>query len=129
MTSDQGHEKSISSKPDVTPQLRALDFLLGSWQAISGPEEATGGFIFASQLQSHVIVRTNHADYPATSNQLAYHHEDLMIIYHDETLGLRADYYDSEGHIIRYAGKAIAPNEVVFTSEPTALGPGFRLTY
>jgi hypothetical protein len=102
---------------------------LGKWEAISGPGEATGSFSFALQLQSQVMIRTNYAEYPATSERPADRHDDLMLIYWEEALGLRADYYDSEGHVIRYAGQVVGLHEVVFTSEPTDSGPGFRLSY
>ena len=127
--SNQSQENSSSDQLDLSPQMKALSFLLGEWQAINSPDESTGGFRFAPQLQSRIIVRTNYADYPAANNQAAYHHEDLMIVYQDETLGLRADYFDSEGHVIRYALQGIRPNEVVFTSEPTDSAPGYRLRY
>ncbi len=110
-------------------RLDDLGFLLGEWQAVSQPGEPTGRFTFTAQVQSRVIVRTNYADYAATNDRPAYRHEDLMVIYEDEQQQLRADYYDSEGHVIRYAGNMTAPNAVVFTSEPAQSGPGFRLSY
>jgi len=109
--------------------LGSLHFLLGQWWADQKFGEPAGGFTFASQLQSRIIVRTNYADYPATDERQAYRHEDLMVIYCDENQTLRADYYDSEGHVIRYSGQVIEKNRVVCTSEPTGSGPGFRFTY
>jgi hypothetical protein len=126
---DDSHKNSPSSNVDLAQGLETLNFLLGDWEAIGEPGEAKGGFRFVSQLQSRVIVRTNYAEYPATTDLPTYRHDDLMIVYYDEMQGLRADYYDSEGHVIRYAGQASPPNRVVFTSEPTASGPGFRLSY
>src|SRR5215831_19673357 len=82
--------------------LQPLQFLLGDWQAIGSgkPEEGTGDFTFKASLQNHVIVRTNHADYPASGGRPASRHEDLVIIYMEgETV--KADYHDSEGHVIR----------------------------
>ena len=109
--------------------LDSLGFLLGKWQAVSKPGEPTGGFEFALQLHSKIIVRTNYADYAATSERPAFRHEDLMIIYLDAEQGLHADYYDSEGHVIRYNGKITGKNQVVFSNLPTASSPGFRLSY
>lgn len=109
--------------------LDSLKFLLGRWQAVSKPEEPTGGFEFAFQLQSKIIVRTNFADYPATNEHPAFRHEDLMVIYLDEEAGVRADYCDSEGHVIRYTGQIPGKDSVVFSSLPTASTPGFRLSY
>lgn len=109
--------------------LSSLSFLLGQWQALSKPGEPTGEFRFVSQLQSKIIVRTNYADYDATNERPAFRHEDLMIIYCDEAQNLLADYYDSEGHVIHYAGQLNGENEVVFTSMPITSIPRFRLRY
>lgn len=106
-----------------------LHFLLGQWEAISRAGEAVGGFSFDLQLLARVIVRTNYADYPATGERPAFRHEDLMVIYLDDAQALRADYFDSEGHVIRYAGQVGAPDQVTFTSSPASAGPGFRLAY
>jgi len=118
-----------SQTNDMMVSLNSLNFLLGKWQAISKPEEPTGSFEFSLQLQSKIIVRTNFADYPATNERPAFRHEDLMIIYQDEDKALRADYYDSEGHIIRYIGQINGNNRVIFSSPPTTINPGFRLVY
>jgi hypothetical protein len=110
-------------------ELRALGFLLGDWQAeASGkPGEASGGFSFSSSLQDRVVVRTNWADYPATPQKPASRHDDLMVIQAGET-GLRADYYDSEGHVIRYAGTA-SEDSLTLTSDVVSSAPRFRLSY
>jgi hypothetical protein len=115
-------------QPDNPSLLDDLRFLTGQWQALSRPGEPTGGFRFTAQLQARVLVRTNYADYPATSERPASRHEDLMVIYQEARM-LRADYYDNEGHVIRYSGKIPGVNSVVFTSEPAASNPVFRLSY
>jgi hypothetical protein len=109
--------------------LAALEFMLGEWEAISRPGEATGGFTFTPALLSRTIVRTNYADHPASGERPAFRHEDLMVIYVDDGQVLRAEYYDSEGHTIRYEGQLGAAGEVAFVSTPSPAGPGFRLTY
>jgi len=109
--------------------LDSLSFLLGKWQAVSKPGEPTGSFEFTLRLQSRIIIRTNYADYPATNGHPAFRHDDLMIIYQVAGEGLRADYYDSEGHVIRYTGQISGNNQVVFFSQPTASSPAFRLGY
>jgi hypothetical protein len=116
----------------VAPKgIEALRFLLGDWQAEGGgkPGEASGGFSFTFSLQDRVIVRTNHADYPATADKPASRHDDLMVLYGTEPGGLRADYYDSEGHVIRYTGNADAAGEVSLASEISSGSPRFRLSY
>jgi hypothetical protein len=110
--------------------LDSLSFLLGDWKSDGGgkPGAAGGGFAFSRRLQNRVIVRTSHAGYPAQQGRPAYVHDDLMVLYATETGGIKADYYDSEGHVIRYAGTA-AGGELRLTSEAEAGGPRFRLTY
>src|SRR5262245_34175685 len=116
-------------EPTRLPSLAPLQFLHGQWEAISQPGEAVGRFSFEPRLLARVILRTNYADYPATEERPAVRHEDLMVIYLDDAQALRADYFDSEGHVIRYAGHIGANNEVSFTSSPTSTAPSFRLAY
>ena len=50
-----------------------------------------------------------------------------MVIYVDAGV-VKADYFDSEDHVIRYVAQARA-GEVVFVSEAKASEPRYRLTY
>jgi hypothetical protein len=105
----------------------SLRFLMGEWVA-DGPDAAAAGhFELTSDVQGKVLIRRNHADYPAAKNRPAVNHDDLMVIYHEG--GARATYFDSEGHVIRYTIEAKAPGEVTFVSEPAHGTPLFRLTY
>ena len=115
----------------VPKGLEPLRFLLGDWQADGGgkPGEASGGFTFAPTLQDRVIVRTNYAEYPATADKPASRHDDLMVLYATESGGLRADYYDNEGHVIRYAGSIPSASELTLVSEVVNGAPRFRLSY
>lgn len=110
--------------------LEALTFLLGDWDATGGgqPGQGQGRTTFARGLQDRVITRTNVAEYPATDKKPASRHDDLMVIYVARG-GLRADYYDSEGHVIRYGVTAPAAGVAVFLSDEAAGEPRFRLTY
>lgn len=74
------------------------------------------------------MVRTNEATYSATSGRPASRHDDLLVIY-NERESLRADYFDSEGHVIRYAVRPQNANVVVFVSDPSPNEPRYRLTY
>ncbi len=109
--------------------LQSIQFLQGEWQADSSAGEASGGFTFSSQVQGRVMLRRNCADYPPQGERPALHHEDLMVIYEDAELALRADYFDNEGHIIHYSGLSPTTGRVVFISQATAPGPQFRLSY
>ncbi|HEX7077913.1 MAG TPA: hypothetical protein VF363_05795 [Candidatus Eisenbacteria bacterium] len=116
-----------------TPEaLRPLSFLLGDWRAganAGAPGQGSGGCAFRLDLQDRVIVRTNHAEYPAAGGRPAVVHDDLMVIYPGDGGALRADYYDNEGHVIRYGVTAAAEGVVTFLSDASAPGPRYRLTY
>lgn len=104
-----------------------LQFLLGTWvgEGSGDPGKGTGGFTIKSDLENHVLIRTNFAEYPATAERPAYRHDDLLITY-SEGDALKAIYFDNEGHVIHYNVTASADG-VVYVSEGP--GPGFRLTY
>jgi hypothetical protein len=104
-----------------------LGFLLGEWTAIGDQGNATGGFTFAPSVQGHVIVRTNYSDTPPANGKPASRHDDLMVIY-VEGGTMKADYFDSEGHVIRYVAEA-RPGTVVFISEIQPGAPRYRLAY
>ncbi len=93
-----------------------------------GPGTGSGATSFEREVQRHVIVRHNSAKYPATATTPAYSHDDLMVIYFDGA-SIRADYYDSEGHIARYAVRTPAAGTAVFVSDVVSGAPRYRLTY
>jgi hypothetical protein len=64
-------------------------------------------------LDGKVLVRRNKAG----------PHEDLMVIH-----GNRADYWDNEGHMIRYAWSADG-KAATFLSDGDSAGPRYRLIY
>jgi hypothetical protein len=109
---------------------KQLDFLVGKWTGMAGEKDTPhgagqGDFSFDPELNRHIIVRRNNASYTSGVT-----HDDLMVIYVDSpTAPPRAIYFDTEGHVIRYALTFPAPNRVVFESEPGAPGPPYRLTY
>ena len=115
----------------LPPALAPLEFLLGDWEGGGGgtPGQSLGGTSFAPGLQDRVLIRTNFAVTAATGTTPASRHDDLMIVYADERGAVRADYYDNEGHVIRYTVTAPRPGQAIFTSEATAAGPQYRLTY
>src|SRR5262249_56071585 len=66
----------------------------------------------------------------AANGRPAATHEDLMVIHADSGNGLRAAYFDSEGHVIQYALTVAADKQTVtFVSDAAAKGPRFRLSY
>jgi hypothetical protein len=117
-----------SSSAELTPPLKAFAFLLGEWTAVPGAAGESGGFAFASDVQGRVMRRTNHADYPAAPGRPASRHDDLMVIAVDNDV-VRADYYDSEGHIIRYVVTSPGAGQALFESDARPNEPRYRLRY
>jgi hypothetical protein len=85
----------------------SLKFLEGEWTADAG------GFRFQRELGDKILVRRNKSGA----------HEDLMVIQ-----ASHADYWDNEGHVIRYTITADGKS-AVFLSDGDAAGPKYRLTY
>jgi hypothetical protein len=114
------------------PAGNSLQFLEGEWTAEGGgqPGQASaGGFRFQPELDGKILLRTNRSEYPASANRPAIVHKDLMVIYPGaEGKPARADYWDNEGHVIRYTVTADGKS-AVFLSDADAAGPRFRLTY
>jgi hypothetical protein len=112
-------------------ELAPLEFLLGDWAGGGGgaPGQGSGETSFAPGLQGRVIVRTNVAIIAATDKAPASRHDDLMVVYADDGGAVRADYYDNEGHVIRYAVTVPGPGRAVFTSDAAPGVPRYRLAY
>jgi hypothetical protein len=106
-------------------------FLVGHWtgEGTGQPGNGSGAFSFAADLADHVLVRKSFADYPAADGKPAFRHDDLMLVYRDETSHrLLAIYFDSEGHVIRYT-LSPAGQGVVFLSDGAANQMRYRMTY
>src|SRR5947209_8337133 len=92
--------------------------LLGEWVADAEPDGGTGGFTLDPSVEGRVLVRKNRADYPASKDRPAAHHEDLMVVFH-EGGATRADYFDNEGHVIHYK-VTIGDGKAEFVSDKIA---------
>jgi hypothetical protein len=113
------------------PNWDGWHFLIGDWtgEGAGDPGQGTGGFKFELQLDQRILVRQNHAEYPATKDRPAYSHQDLMVI-HPEGSGWSAIYFDNEGHVIHYSVEFRTEGDgVVFTSREPASAPRYMLTY
>jgi hypothetical protein len=107
-------------------------YLVGDWVGEGGgrPGQGTGRFSFRWDLQKHVMVRRNFAEFPAAQGRPALVHEDLMVIHPGEDGAMKAVYFDNEGHVIHYAIEdAKDGRTLVFVSDPSPTAPRFRLTY
>jgi hypothetical protein len=95
------------------------------------PGSAAATFSFAYDLQKQVIVRKTYTDYPATAEHKAFAHDDLMIIYREHGAEkTRADYFDNEGHVIRYTADISGDKKTLtLRSDPQSSQSVFRLTY
>ena len=118
---------------DASPsKWKPIEFLFGNWTAKGGGAssgQGSGDFSFQPQLNQQIVVRKNFAEY-TSGPEAGTRHDDLMVIYADAPgQPLRAIYFDSEGHTIRYAVKTPAANVTVFESEASQPGPQYKLSY
>src|SRR5262245_10516242 len=128
-----GFSVQVTAQSRDESKWKDWQFLIGKWTAEGGgqPGQAkAGGFSFELDLQGSVLVRRNYSEYAATASKPASRHDDLMVIYQEPGRGTRADYYDNEGHIIRYTVTISEDKKsITFLSDPVATAPTFRLIY
>lgn len=119
--------------PQQAPSIESLQFLVGKWvgEGTSDVGAGSGYFTFEASLNHKVLVRKNHAEYPATKDRPLFTHDDLMIVYADAAAKkLRGFYTDSEGNTINYTISLLNDGKtIVFLSDPSGSAPRFRLTY
>lgn len=115
-------ERAAPSTPvALDAALEPLRPLLGAWEGSDATLHATGRFTLEPDLGGKILVRRNHNDSPQGR------HDDLMIVFAAPG-GLRASYFDSEGHAIQYAVTATA-DRIELVSDETPGQPRFRLRY
>ena len=124
---------AVCAQQKSAPNWDAWKFLQGKWVG-DGYNEKTQGSGYASfelDLQNKVWVRRNHAEYPGANGGPTQVHDDLMIIYFNQTSGeTRAFYTDSEGHVIHYTASFSSDGkQLVFLGDRSDSGPRYRLTY
>ena len=121
----------FAQPPKPADRWAPLAFLIGEWtgEGGGGPGQGSGGFSFLPDQGNTILIRKNRADYPATKDQAAHTHTDLMMVY-QEAGKLRAIYFDMEDHVIHYSVEP-APDgaSVQFVGDIAASAPRYRLTY
>jgi len=104
--------------------------LIGFWVGEGDPAQGVSHFSFLPDLQGKILIRKNHAEYPATKDRPATVHDDLLIVYGETEADRKAVYFDNEGHVIEYAVSVSADRKtIVFVSPPAAGAPRYRLSY
>lgn len=108
-----------------------MHWLLGGWQGEGFGQPGLGGgiFSFSFDLDKNIIVRKSHSEYNSDDKKSVVMHDDLMIIYKEpDGTGIKADYFDNEGHVIKYSVLQ-SDKAIVFLSEKQPDAPAFRLIY
>ncbi|MDE1155044.1 MAG: hypothetical protein PW735_04860 [Acidobacteriaceae bacterium] len=118
------------TQPEPSPW-KPLEFLLGTWEAhASGAAgaDSIGSYTFGYELKNHVLARHSKAGSCKGPANFNCSHSDLFYVYEEDS-GLKAIYFDNEGHVIHYVVSSPQPGTAVFLSNASAAGPRFRLTY
>jgi hypothetical protein len=108
-----------------------VNWLTGEWKGEGSGQPGKGGgsFSFSYDLEKNILVRKSHSEYASNDGKSPIVHEDLMIVYSIQGgRQLMADYFDNEGHIIKYL-VSVSENSVIFLSEKQDNAPVFRLSY
>ncbi len=116
-----------ASSATFGPQWR---FLVGTWTSGATAGLGAGICTFQFDLGGHILVRTNHAEIPASGNRPAGTHDDLMVLSPGASEAqAQATYWDNEGHVIEYTAAWSADGATLtFLSKP-APGPQYRIVY
>jgi hypothetical protein len=118
----------------VTDPLKSLDFLEGEWSAAttggSGAPNVVGSYTFRRELGGRILARHSTSASCKAPTDFDCEHGDLLYVYVDGPgQGLKAIYFDNEGHVIHYSISTPDSNSVSFLSDPAVPGPRYRLAY
>ena len=106
-------------------------FLIGEWvsEGLGNTGPGSGTFSFKPDLNENILVRKSHTEFPAANNRPAFNHDDLLIVYKNNSgIASKAIYFDNENHTIT-DDVTYDVNSIIFTSEAMQNVPRFRLTY
>ena len=112
-------------KPDWSP----WNWIIGTWdgQGSGKPGVGTGSFSLLYSLDHAVLLRKSLSAYKAPKTAAKTHHEDFMVVY-EENDHWRADYWDTERHVIHY-GVTMGEGTATFLSDSRPNTPTYRLIY
>jgi hypothetical protein len=108
-----------------------LGFLQGTWNAKGSGQGAvaSGTYTFQLELGGHVLARhTTSKDSCKGPATFDCEHGDLLYVY-PEGAGLKAIYFDNEGHTLHYDVTTPDATTAVFLSDASQPGPQFQLMY
>lgn len=119
-----------AQQPSQGARWEAWQALIGFWAGEGDPSQGVSQFSFLPDLQGKILVRKNHAEYPATKDRPGVVHDDWLIVYGDTDADRKAVYFDNEGHVIDYV-VSVSPDRktIVFVSPAAAGAPRYRLGY
>jgi hypothetical protein len=111
------------------PDWSSWNWIIGTWdgKAAGKPGSGTGSFSLLYSLDHAVLLRKSLSNYKQPKTAAKTHHEDFMVIY-EENNHWRADYWDTERHVIHY-GVSMGEGVATFVSDKAAGQPTFRLIY
>jgi len=110
----------------------AYKYLLGEWEGghEGDPGQGHGRFTFSFDLDENILVRRNRTVFPDTPERPGYTHDDLLIIFAEDSGELRGIYFDNEQHVIHYIVSVSADKKTItLVSDPMPSAPQFRFTY
>jgi len=109
-----------------------FEFLLGKWEGghEGDPGQGYGRFSFKFDLDQNILVRKSRTIFPDTEERPRIPHDDLLIVYTENTGEKRGIYFDNEQHVIHYA-VSVSPDQktISLRSDPLPSMPQFRFTY
>ena len=117
---------------------RPLSFLEGTWEAKAqgnAGAAANGSYTFRFELEKHVLARHSYTADCKGPADFDCEHGDLLYVYAEEPQasapgqGLKAIYFDNEGHVIHYGVSTPDATTALFLSDASQPGPQFRLVY
>jgi len=121
-----------STAPAARDPWLPFNFLIGTWEAktASGTADAkvSGIYSFAPELRDHILARHGGSANCKAPTDFDCEHSDQLYLY-PEGAGIKAIYFDNEGHVIHYDVTTPTPTSAVFLSDPAIPGPQFRLIY